>query len=267
MITRLVSVAVLCLIGSGAGADEIVVASSDQFELYSRPLPSPYEGFAATIVGMRTIDPSHSVGSVSSVHVHGAAHQTWFRDDTGVAVVRTPFRQNTYEFDPAGVPVPLPLPQYARLDSHLLPFCGIEADCDPFYVGESNDASNPKGFRYEAFGSLDGWIDNYYEVFGFGDIVITDESVGVDFFEAYRTPSRDLLYLVTQADLDSGEPTATIDLTLRAVGVDADGRPLNRAFIVNSAIVPFSLPVPEPSGLILLVTGIAGVYLKRAARK
>jgi hypothetical protein len=212
--------------------EELVFAENEFLEVYSRPQLT-FSGFLSTVIGVRTKDSSHNVVWISSLLATGDLHQTWVREpDVGIITVPTPYRVDLFEFD---IPTPpLPLPEIAIIDSHVIPLCDVEVQCRGV-AGEVNDGFNRSEIEQDFFGTLDGRIDNFSQIYGIGALQLVGNIL---FKPEHLSDSVELAYLVTPWN---NTYQGSVELELWARAIDAEGHSLQDLRMLTTS-VPYFLP-------------------------
>jgi hypothetical protein len=208
----------VALSSATAPADVVsVFAQSGPFELYTRPqeiFVTPH--LIATVVGVRAKNPGDTVEGIRLLSIRGDVHQTWFEDyrENFGHLAPTVFREVMDAFHPDFPEVP----HMGVGDTHLIPACEWTGECEVSgTIVEENDLSNPFQFGHYFFGTLDGQWDDYFTVYGFGDLEMPTSGDALDFAASGRSPQVDLAYIVTNAAAP-GRPQGRVTLTLEVYG-------------------------------------------------
>jgi hypothetical protein len=203
-------------------------AQTEHFELISIPQRAP-DGLLATVVAIRTLEPTDRIVTFTNLAVTGDLHQTWLSGPFGSPTAKNVSAGQTY---PA---------KWIPFDSHLLftswprpNMIGDGAGSGYFGISETNDMT---------IGEIPGLplVQGTPSVSGIGPISMVNGTDAFFLAPAFQSDEVQIAFLVTPARTSNTGTVGEIFLTLGVLGGDENNEPIPYEGIFG-LVQPIAIP-------------------------
>ena len=217
--------------------------------MWSVPQPDPGEGYEATKIVLRGVDPASQLVTFENLRFDGAFVQTWLSGPFGVETSKDILAGPSY---PA---------EWIPFDSHVLitsrnPLMfGGSTGCNFNCISETNDMS---------IGQIPGLpiAAGTPSVSGVGSIAMAEPTGAFFLAPLFQLNEIDFAYLVRQTDANA-DGDLTMTLGVLGNGIVNSGEPGGASFGFNGNAPVLIRFIPEPSTSLLAIFALAATTFVR----
>ena len=221
-------------------------------EVWSVPQPALGDGYEATKIVLRGVDPASKLVTFENLRFDGDLVQTWLSGPFG-----TPTAKGAPEAGPTYMAEWIPYDSHLLISSYMI---GGQVGGGYAGISEFNDMS---------IGQIPGLslVSGFPQAAGFGPIAMANPTDAFFLGTSFQTNEVDLAYLVRQTGAGAADGHITMTLGVLGSGVVNSGQPGGASFGFNGndpVVIRF---IPEPSAMFLVVFALAAVTcLRRRTR-